>query len=467
MKQLLKALSFLPGIKTFYRIYNERNQLINEYHRLNSEISTLKSDAAESLYDIFIDKPYSTNNSNQINKEKPLIVTISSGDAGGGANIIAYNIHQGYIKKGYNAIMLTGKKHHKSDNTVKTIPQINNTFQKAMTIEADKRGWLDFFNLSTYALKHNPYIQHADIIHLHNLHGNFFSLYALPEICKNKKVIWTLMDLHAFTGHCGHTFDCDLYKKKCAPCKYLDNYPELNIDNSSELLQLKKYVYKQINPSFICLSNWLLSKTNNSIINDYNTEVIYPGINKLNLKPSDKPAARKELKLPIDKKILISVANLGVNNPYKGTQYLNKIIDYFNKNNQEYLFINIGGNKYEENNNLIKIPYINSEKELQKYYAAADMLIHTALYETFGLIIAEAHACERPVVAFDSSAMPEQIKHKKNGYLAEPKNVKDFIDGIFWVNDNIKNLTPKLQFPLEEMQNQYINLIEKTIADKE
>ena len=45
-----------------------------------------------------------------------------------------------------------------------------------------------------------------DVIHLHNLHGYYLNLPLLFRYIKgsNKKVVWTLHDCWAFTGHCPH-----------------------------------------------------------------------------------------------------------------------------------------------------------------------------------------------------------------------------------------------------------------------
>ena len=58
-----------------------------------------------------------------------------------------------------------------------------------------------------------------DVIHLHNLHGYYINIKILFDYLKkaNKKVVWTLHDCWAFTGHCTH-FDfvgCNKWKCKC------------------------------------------------------------------------------------------------------------------------------------------------------------------------------------------------------------------------------------------------------------
>jgi len=54
----------------------------------------------------------------------------------------------------------------------------------------------------------------------------------------------------------------------------------------------------------------------------------------------------------------------------------------------------------------------------------ADVCVHPALHEGFGLAIVEETACEKPVVAFNNSSIPEIIDHIKNGVLVKTGDTK-------------------------------------------
>jgi len=55
------------------------------------------------------------------------------------------------------------------------------------------------------------------------------------------------------------------------------------------------------------------------------------------------------------------------------------------------------------------------------------------LQEAFGQTASEAMACGTPVVAFGATGLLDIVDHQKNGYLAEPFDVKDLAKGIDWV----------------------------------
>lgn len=60
--------------------------------------------------------------------------------------------------------------------------------------------------------------------------------------------------------------------------------------------------------------------------------------------------------------------------------------------------------------------------ELSKYLSASDIFFHPSDRETFGLSIIEAMACELPVVARKTCAIPETVENNKTGFLVKTPN---------------------------------------------
>ncbi len=57
-------------------------------------------------------------------------------------------------------------------------------------------------------------------------------------------------------------------------------------------------------------------------------------------------------------------------------------------------------------------------QKLSDAYAAFDVLIVPSLLpEAFGLVVAEAFSAGKPVIVFDSGALPEQVAHGENGFI--------------------------------------------------
>src|SRR5258708_17326287 len=79
--------------------------------------------------------------------------------------------------------------------------------------------------------------------------------------------------------------------------------------------------------------------------------------------------------------------------------------------------------------NVTLLPYRRDSLELARWIASADALVHAGTKETFGLVILEAMACGRPVVAARAGAFPELIDESV-GMLAEPNNAASLAEAI-------------------------------------
>ncbi|MCJ2530968.1 MAG: glycosyltransferase [Candidatus Thermoplasmatota archaeon] len=66
------------------------------------------------------------------------------------------------------------------------------------------------------------------------------------------------------------------------------------------------------------------------------------------------------------------------------------------------------------------------DEELPSYYAAADVMTIASKFETQGMVVLEAMACGKPVVAVDYRAFPEYIEDGHNGFLFPPGDVPGF-----------------------------------------
>jgi alpha-1,6-mannosyltransferase len=91
----------------------------------------------------------------------------------------------------------------------------------------------------------------------------------------------------------------------------------------------------------------------------------------------------------------------------------------FRKLGDRYHLLLIGGDESRREGNVTRIPYCRDNSQLATYLASVDAFVHAGLHETFGLVVLEAMACGRPVVAMRAGALPELIDGDA-GVLAEP-----------------------------------------------
>jgi len=94
--------------------------------------------------------------------------------------------------------------------------------------------------------------------------------------------------------------------------------------------------------------------------------------------------------------------------------------------------------KYDLRNNIIFVGQVN-EEEMPLYYNAIDMLVHPSFVEAFGLVLIEAMACGKPILAFDIPPMNEIIENSISGLLTKP-SAESLAEALRIVADNTKAL---------------------------
>ena len=86
-----------------------------------------------------------------------------------------------------------------------------------------------------------------------------------------------------------------------------------------------------------------------------------------------------------------------------------------------YLLMQGAGESIPYQGNVIVRPYERSSRELARVLASADGLVHAGDQETFGLVLLEAMACGRGVVAVAAGAAPELVT-LETGMLAPARD---------------------------------------------
>ena len=77
-----------------------------------------------------------------------------------------------------------------------------------------------------------------------------------------------------------------------------------------------------------------------------------------------------------------------------------------------------------------------TEEELVRHYQKANILVHPALYEAFGMTLLEAMSCGTPVIATDVGGIPEVLGN--SGILIRPRNTQDIEKAVLSLFDNRK-----------------------------
>ena len=369
------------------------------------------------------------------------ILTINTTAGRGGAARAAYDMlcAQFNQRNIYTNKMLVAGHNLENENHLHMMPERKSKKERFFTRNENKWGCLNFLKSCSEDIKNMDIFRNADLVNLHNLHGFSFNPFILPEMTALKPCVYTLHDMNSFTGHCAYAFACSKWQSCCGDCPDLDYYPSVTYDNTAQNLKMLKHIYDSCAPmTIITPSLWLKDLAEKSILQNHEIRHIPNGIDEKQFTPANKSNLRKELALPQDKLILTFIADGAASNPQKGGYYLEQACEHY-KDHPEVIFLIIGGQNTGRIGNCYHVGYIYDTIELAKYYASSDLFIFPTLADNLPFVVLEAMACETPVVSFNIGGLPEMVTHLRNGYLAEAKNLQDFIHGIeLFISD--KNL---------------------------
>jgi len=273
-----------------------------------------------------------------------------------------------------------------------------------------------------------------DVIWLHNVHGYYIHIGLLFSYLKRcgKKILWTLHDCWAFTGHCAY-FDfarCEKWKTGCENCPQKGSYPaSLFLDNSRNNYENKKSLFTGIpDLSLIVPSHWLESRVKRSFLKDYPVQVVYNTINQEIFKPT---AGNLRQKYGLEEKKII----LGVASVWDARKGLQDFLELRTLMDDRYALVLVGLNQKQIQalpSGILGIPRTNSMEELAQWYTAADVFVNPSTEETFGMTAMEARCCGTEAVVYQDTACEEIVE--KFGGIAVPR-------GASQLKEAIENLT--------------------------
>jgi glycosyltransferase involved in cell wall biosynthesis len=256
----------------------------------------------------------------------------------------------------------------------------------------------------------------------------------------NKPIVWTFHDSNAFTGGCHVRYDCDHFLKECGNCPILKYQgPD---DSSHRIWKKKENAYSKLDFTIIAPSRWMAdSVKKSSILGSVNVVNIPNTLDTGVFKPTVKSEAREILGLDPGKFILMSGFMPSRKDLHKGTAYLIEAIELFIRDHRvsaDSVELLVFGNRDEKN--VPKFPIhttflgtISDDEKLALCYSAADVFLAPSLEDNLPNTVMESLSCGTPLAAFTTGGIPDMVKHKYNGYLAEYRSSADLAAGIAWI----------------------------------
>lgn len=374
------------------------------------------------------------------------VVSVNTADVGSGAERVAWDLFQAFKQRGLDSWLVVGDK--RSDDPG-VIPFSSSPFMDYRSFTGDAlqrklqeskarnaaRGLEDFEH--TYS-KHLLAItgSRPDAVVLHNLHGDYFDLRVLPSISEQVPVFWMLHDAWSFSGHCAYHLDCERWQTGCGQCPYLQSPPAVMRDATAENWERKRRIFEESQLYVTAPTNWLLDEAKHSILSEGLMEArhIPCPVNVSRFQPADRAAVRLKLGLPVDVSILLFAAHRARSNPYKDYETIRAAIQRLAQRlpDEPIVCLVLGERAAEERlekTRILSLPF-QPQNKMPQYLQAADIYLHAAKAENFGLVTAEAQACGTPVVATAVGGLPEIVADGERGLLVRPGDPDQMADAI-------------------------------------
>lgn len=379
------------------------------------------------------------------------------------AGNIMMNIHRGLLENGVDSYVAWGRG-RKAENEHEFFmdDRYGVLFHGFYTRLTDKAGfaskratkklidWLDGIK--------------PDIVHLHCTHGYYLNTQMMFDyLKKNKvKVVWTLHDCWAFTGHCAY-FDgcqCEKWKTGCHHCEQLDTYPKSFVDNSKWNWTKKKEMTENMDLTLVTPCNWLKNVLKDSFLGTHPVEVINNGIDLDVFRHVESDYKSKINAL--GKYLILGVA--GEWTVRKGLKDFVKLSQMLDSEKFQVVLVGLTAKqKAELPAEIIGIERTENVQELVALYSAADVFLNPTYEDNYPTTNLEAVACGTRVLTYRTGGSPESVC-EETGAVYEKGDVESLYQ---WILDDFakKNRTPLQKscaerFGKKQMIEKYLKLYE-------
>ncbi|MBQ3235619.1 MAG: glycosyltransferase [Clostridia bacterium] len=313
-----------------------------------------------------------------------------------------------YINRGHECKIFYGNGNSSNPHAVKMTGLASVKVHALLSRFTGLQGY--YSNCATNRLIKAVKTEKPDIVHLHNLHGNFINSFKFLKYLKENDIptVITLHDCNAFTGKCTHytSAGCYRWQSGCGNCPRLkSDIPSYFFDRTGKMLKDKERLYQEFKRlGVIAVSEWIKTQAEKSILKTANIKRVYNWVDTSVFTPNN---SKNE-----------SFIVLGVSAKWKGGS--SKYLDFVElaKSLPDTKFVLVG--KREGNikfpPNVVFIDYVSSALDMAKLYQSSGVYVHLSREDSYGKVITEALACGTPVIVYDATACPELVD-KGCGYV--------------------------------------------------
>ena len=381
----------------------------------------------------------------------------------GSTGKITRDIHTTLLSNGIESFVCYGRgKDTEDKNVVKTASDMMSRIRR---IESMFDGMpYRFTRWTNNRIENEIKAISPDIVHLQCINGYFVDIYRLLEFLKKKKTP-TIITLHAefmYTGGCVYALKCKQWEKGCIKCDRLKyGLGVIGLDRVKKNYELMFNAIQGFdNLKIVGVSDWISSRAKRSkIMRDCDVITIHNGIETQTVfHPRETKKIKEKYNLASDRFVVLSVVP-NLESDLKGGKLMMELSQKMDAKKYQFVVVGAKGEVNNKPDNMIVIPYTDSQDELAELYSAADVFVLASKMDNYPTVCIEANSCGTPVIGFDVGGVSETI-YNGMGEVVPYGDIVELERSISKWSKKKPDITDKV---IEEVMN--INSKERMVCD--
>ena len=357
--------------------------------------------------------------------------------ANGWADSIIFKKHRELQAEGHESWVFWARGDHEQDDHMQKIASYPEVCLDVLLTRLDGRAGFHSKRVTHHLLRKLDKID-PDVVHLHILLGYYINIEMLFKwlAAHHCRVLWTLHDCWAFTGHCIHftKVGCMQWKTRCTQegceCPQRKEYPKTLAGNTSVgwCFEQKKRLFTTLSTErleLITPSQWLADLVAESFLSEYPICVIHNTINIDIFKPTPSDFRRD---YGIGNRVMV----LGVASKWtkqKGFEDFVRLANELDKNKFSIVMVGLSNRQIKSlPTNIIGLSKTNNLNELVAIYSTADIFFNPTREDNFPTVNLEAEACGCDVVTYNTGGCCETINRVGSTVVLNYESAVEFIN---------------------------------------
>jgi len=357
------------------------------------------------------------------------ITLVNTSDVVGGAERCSYDLARELRAAGHDATLVVGRKLGNDPFVVELRAPAGDLALRRFCVE--QLGLTETVLASPVsACRSRPEFR-AEVCNIHNMHGGYWNIWALPLLARRAPLVLTLHDEWLLTGDCGYSYECDRWLAGCGRCPQArwpdpsERYAVGGRDATRLNLWLKRRCLGTLSASAVTVvapSRWLLDRARRTPhLSRFPLVQIEYGVDlDVFRPPEDARRARVELGLPVDDFLLFTAAT-DLAHSRKNFQALAELAAS-SVWPRRCALVCAGSLEPAARAELAHLPILllgrlSDRRTLARALGACDATVLAPLADNFPYVALESLACGRPVLASRVGGIPEIIEDGVTGWL--------------------------------------------------